>query len=539
MKRKKLIGSYYTPGFLANFIVDYLSHYLILNDNLDILEPSVGDGVFIRYLNDILLQKTDKTISITAIEKYKQELEKAVVESRSNLSRNIHFTFFKNDFLKIQKELHKNFSCILGNPPYIKRRFLNKTQIELGKEIYKNADLPESAFKNIWSTFLIRCSELLTEDGILAFVLPSELLQVKFSEIIRSYLLRKFERIEIFTFDELNFEQIGQDTILLICFKQHINKGQYFVRIKEQSQLKEKTFPLFSQFQTSDSSVKWSNYILNSDELELMHNIKKSINNVNFYCDSKVGIVTAANDYFIVDKQIEKEYDLSQYTIPIIKKGLFVNGSVVFDKNDFRSLVINNKPSKLINLNNVLEDNLSARIKDYLQIGENRNIHKRYKCRYRDKWYRIPNIGSPSEGLFFKRCNTYPKLLVNEARVLVTDSAYKIFMRDDYAVQDLVFSFYNSLTLAFAEMGGRYYGGGVLELTPLEFKSIPIPFIKSSNGDFINYSNFFKINKQIFNIIYTYDNFILNSTLNLSSENIVQIQNIYKKLISRRLRIEY
>lgn len=536
MTRKKLSGSYYTPGFLADFVVDYLSHYLILNDNIDILEPSVGDGVFIKSLNNNLFQKTDKTISITSIEKYKKELEKAVVESRSNRSKNIHFTFYKNDFLKIQKELNKKFSYILGNPPYIKRRFLNKTQIELGKEIHKNADLPESAFKNIWSAFLIRCSELLTENGILAFVLPSELLQVKFSQVIRSYLLTNFERIEIFTFDELLFEQLGQDTILLICFKQHIDKGQYFARIKDQSQLKQKSFSLSSQFKISDSSIKWTNHILNSDEIELMDKIKKSLNSINFYCESKPGIVTAANDYFIIDRELEKQYDLKSYTTPIIKKGFFVNGSVVFDKNDFRHLVLSARPSKLINLNNVSSGELSVKSKDYLQIGKDQNIHKRYKCSIRDKWYKIPNIGNPSDGFFFKRCHFYPKLLVNEAKVLVTDSAYKIDMRDNYSIQDLVFSFYNSLTLAFAEMDGRYYGGGVLELTPNEFKSLPLPYTSISLNEFNTFRNSFEKKDVIIDVLNKFDNDILTSVLKISEETVIRIQKIYKKLIDKRFR---
>jgi len=536
MKRKKLIGSYYTPGFLADFVVDYLSHYLILNDNIDVLEPSVGDGVFIKSLNNNLFPKTDKIISITAIEKYKQELEKAIVESKNNSSKKVQFTFYKTDFLKIQKELPKKFSCVLGNPPYIKRRFLNKTLIELGKSIYKSAGLSESAFKNIWSLFLIRCSELLTEDGILAFVLPSELLQVKFSQVIRSYLLANFERIEVFTFDELLFKQIGQDTVLLICFKKHLEKGQYFVQIKDHSQLKQKSFLLSSNLSLSDTSIKWTNHILNSDEIELMMKLKKSLNAINYYCESKPGIVTAANDYFIIDGKLEREYDLKHFTTPIIKKGFFVNGSIVFSETDLKQLELSEKPSKLINLNNVAFCNLSDKAKDYILSGKNQNIHKRYKCTVRENWYNVPNIGAPPGGFFFKRSHFYPKLLINEAKVLVTDSAYKINMRDKYSIQNMVFSFYNSFTLAFAEMEGRYYGGGVLELTPSEFKSLPIPFTDLRSSNFTSYKNEFENKSSIKEILEKYDEMILCSKLKITHETVSQIQKIYDKLINKRFR---
>jgi adenine-specific DNA-methyltransferase len=49
-------------------------------------------------------------------------------------------------------------------------------------------------------------------------------------------------------------------------------------------------------------------------------------------------------------------------------------------------------------------------------------------------------------------------------------------MKEDYDLNSLIFSFYNTLTLLMSEIEGRYYGGGVLELIPSEFKKLPIPY---------------------------------------------------------------
>ena len=536
MKKQKLIGSYYTPDFLAEFVVDHLSHSLSLIDNIDILEPSVGDGIFIKSLKQKLFLHSKKNITVTAIEKYKTELKKTIAESKKDHLENIHYNFYKNDFLKVQKELKNKYSCIIGNPPYIKKRFLNKTQIELGKEIHKNAGLAENIFKNIWSAFLIRCSELLSEKGILAFVLPSELLQVKFSQEIRSYLITHFERIEIFTFDELIFNKIGQDTVLLFCFKKHAEKGQYFVQIKDKSHLKQKSFKLSAHISFPGTSIKWTNHILSSDEIELMYRIKKSLNAINFYCESKPGIVTAANDYFIINGKIENEYDLKLFTTPIIKKGFFVNGSIVFNKDDYEQLLEAEKPSKLIVFGTSSYENFSAKVKEYIQLGYNQKIPNRYKCAIRDKWYVVPNIGKPPDGFFFKRSHYYPKLLINKANVLVTDSAYKINMRDQYSIQCLVYSFYNSLTLAFAEMEGRYYGQGVLELTPNEFKELPVPFLRIGADDFKSFQYHFEDKISIKDLLNKHDEIILASSLNISSDLVERIQKIYNKLINKRFR---
>jgi hypothetical protein len=41
----------------------------------------------------------------------------------------------------------------------------------------------------------------------------------------------------------------------------------------------------------------------------------------------------------------------------------------------------------------------------------------------------------------------------------------------------------NSLTCLTAEMEGRHYGGGVLELVPSEIERLLVPMIEATNGD--------------------------------------------------------
>jgi adenine-specific DNA-methyltransferase len=153
----------------------------------------------------------------------------------------------------------------------------------------------------------------------------------------------------------------------------------------------------------------------------------------------------------------------------------------------------------------------------------------------RDKWYEVPNVGKAPEAFFFKRCNEYPKLIKNNADVLVTDSAYKIEMNDGYEINNLIFSFYNSLTLTFAELNGRFYGGGVLELTPNEFKKIPIPFIDIKTKDFNSFVIDFKKKNSIKDICKRNDELILKSIdKDLDSDTIQKIYSIREKLHLRR-----
>lgn len=53
-----------------------------------------------------------------------------------------------------------------------------------------------------------------------------------------------------------------------------------------------------------------------------------------------------------------------------------------------------------------------------------------------------------------------------------------------YTARGFCFSFYNSLTLLFAEMDGRFYGGGVLELSPKEFRGPPLVYHEASDEEY-------------------------------------------------------
>jgi adenine-specific DNA-methyltransferase len=530
VKNKKISGSYYTPKIIADFIIDFISDK-VNGNKLSIFEPSVGDGVFIKSILEHPKFK-NRIKKITAVEKDLEELNKV-----KSLVDNSILQTYNDDFLYFQKNHSLKFDLVIGNPPYIKKSLLTHEQIILCEEIHKIfPSLSSNKIKNIWPAFLIRSIKYVKENGILAFVLPSELLQVKFAGEIRELLLNEFERLEIFTFNELLFKDSkGQDTLLLICKRKSKNKGVYYCNIDKVSDLKAKNFTLVQNFTVKET--KWTYHHLTSEEIEFLEKLRNKLNPIDHYCTSKVGIVTAANDYFIVNKNIIEDYSLKHFTEPIIQRGALINGSVVFTKEDFDDLVELSKPTFLINLKKLTDENITESISKYLTKGIELRVNLRYKTSLRDRWYEVPNIGLPPEALFFRRCDEYPKLIKNEANVLSTDSGYQVFMKERFNVESLIYSFYNSLTLAFAELNGRYYGGGVLELTPNEFKNLPIPYLNISNSEFNSYNLDFKNKSSIEEICDKNDATILKSIdHNLDSENIKKIYRIREKLYHRRIK---
>lgn len=525
----KEFGVFYTPQFLIDFIIDKISPEISKGKNINVLEPSAGDG---RFIDSLMKKYPQPTINSFLVE-INKESTKSLTEKFIN-QKNIKVINY--DFLYYENE--RNFDIIIGNPPYISKKHLEKEQIEKCREILSAASIPTLADRNIWTSFIIRCSKMLNNDGVMALVLPFDLLQVKFGSYIQSYLVSHFSRIEIYTSNKLAFDKAEQDTIILFAYKNAEDKGLFINDLtfnesnKNKANLiyhsKEECRKLISQ----NSNIKWSSLSLSDSELIFLTEIASKLKGIGSYVTSRPGIVTAANNFFIVSKKKVEEYSLHKYALPIIQKSQFFQKKIIFNSNDFDHLVKLDKPSFFVDLSNYVRDSCE-RVEGYLKLGESLNIHLRYKCQRRKDWYVVPKV-SPGEGFFFKRCSEYPKIHKNNHEILTTDAAYNLTALEEYNIDSLIYSFYNPLTLCFAELYGRYYGGGVLELIPSEFRKLPIPYKETSPKDFLTFSQNFNDKANIDEILLSSGKDVLSE---LIDENEFQkIFSIYKKLINRRLK---
>lgn len=529
---KKKLGSYYTPTRLADFVANYCLSKINNQETISILEPSVGDGAFISAISKSQQIERFETINNTIVEKENDELQKVI-----NLEINPKINLIPNnlDYLNFHFNDQNNYSLIIGNPPYVKKNHLTNEQKELAKRIHFEKDLSDKSINNIWTSFLVSGITKLQENGILAMILPLELLQVKFTEEIRTLLIAEFQRMEIFTFNELQFQECkGQDTVLLIGYKIHDNQGTFYTNINTLEDLENENYVFYENTALANSDRKWTHHFISPQEYEFLESLKTRLQNVTHFIDNKAGIVTAANNFFIVNSEIVETYSFQNFAKPIVQKGFFVNGSVSFSEKDFDTLVKENKPTFLLDFNSLSDDEITPEMDEYFNIGVQLELPLRFKCKQRDKWYKVPNIATVPEAFFFKRAHEYPKLLRNDADVLVTDSAYKIEVKEEFELNNFIFSFYNSLTLAFAELEGRYYGGGVLELTPNELRVLPIPYTTCDN--FERYTSEFKNKSSIKDVLDLYNYQILNTTLGLTNVEIEKIESIRQKLINKRHR---
>jgi len=183
-----------------------------------------------------------------------------------------------------------------------------------------------------------------------------------------------------------------------------------------------------------------------------------------------VGIVTGANKFFLVDDETVEQYGLQNWAHKMFGRSEHCPG-IIYDELQHLQNGERGLPSNFLWFPDG-SANSHPEIARYIKYGESQDLHTRYKCRVRKCWYTVPSVYTTDIGML-KRCHDAPRLIFNEAKAYTTDTAYRIKSLKQ-SPEEMVSAFVNPLTALSAELEGRTYGGGVLELVPSEIEKLLI-----------------------------------------------------------------
>jgi adenine-specific DNA methylase len=226
---------------------------------------------------------------------------------------------------------------------------------------------------------------------------------------------------------------------------------------------------------------KWTRALLDLETRDLFDELEghSEVHRFDDIARVDVGIVTGANKFFLVPDETVEAYGLSKYAHPMFGRSEHCPG-VIYDEHQHTANAKKGSPTNFLWFDDA-PNKMPSRARQYIALGEQEKLHTRYKCRIRAPWYKVPSVYSTEVGML-KRCHDTPRLILNRLGAYTTDTAYRIRTRD-VAGERLVGCFINPLTALSAELEGRHYGGGVLELIPSEIERLLIPLPKEVGLD--------------------------------------------------------
>ncbi len=196
---KNKFGQYFTPEVIANFMIELAD----ISTNSSILEPSCGEGVFLKLLHDKGFD------NLTAFE---------VDEELAQDFSNVRYESF------ISANIYTKFDLIIGNPPYIRWKNLDE---DLKQELSSNP-IWNKYFNSLCDylyIFILKSIELLNENGQLIFICPEYWMNTTHSISLRNYMVANGYFEVIYHFNETPiFDKV---TVSIVIFK--------FVKSKEKS----------------------------------------------------------------------------------------------------------------------------------------------------------------------------------------------------------------------------------------------------------------------------------------------------------------
>lgn len=532
VSEQKLRGGYYTPLDLAVFLTKWVRNV----NPRTVLEPSCGDGVFFEAIDKV---NGMKGVSVLGLEINENEAKKAQIRAKRT-STNIEVQ--TDDFLKWSLNNIRNnksfYDAVIGNPPFIRYQYLPKEFQKRSEEIFDELNLPFTKHTNAWVPFVLASLAMLRPGGRLAMVVPAEIIHIIHAQSLRTYLGKECKRLVIVDPEELWFKDTLQGAVLLLAEKRSSiyenAQGVGIYPVKQKEFLDVDPDIIFSSPKSLNGRTvagKWTYALLDLSTRNLIDSLidHPDVYRFNDVADVDVGIVTGANDYFLVSDETVQEYNLSKWAHPMFGRSEHCPG-IIYDERQHQENRKNGKPTNFIWFSNKPMDSTIA--KKYIHYGEEQGLHLRYKCRVRSPWYSVPSVYATEIGML-KRSHDIPRLIFNKIGAFTTDTAYRIRVHSKSSRQ-LVGSFLNSLTALTAELEGRHYGGGVLELVPSEIEKLLIPLPKKLNVSLANLDTAIKT-LPAREILAKQDSTILTALgLKVSDQN--QLLNSWQKLHDRRQR---
>ncbi len=325
----------------------------------------------------------------------------------------------------------------------------------------------------------------LEKDGIAAWLIPAEILDVNYGREIKKYLLSKLTilRIHKFNVEEAQFKDAMITSIVIWVQNQH--NSNTMIEFTYGSSLLQ---PLYSNKVASkdlDAECKWSSYFC---QTEMPVKNPTTIIKIGDLFDIKRGVVTGNNKYFIWEhSQIHFQQIPFNYFRPLIPSVKKLKSNVI-EANDDGSPKLDER-LYLFSCNQPLNQIADAKLQKYIADGVKQNVCGGYLCSKRTPWY-LQEQRKPcpyfcsymarenkSDGSSFRFFLNYSNAIATNTFLMMypKNNLQQLINRDKQVLLD-VHELLNNISSDVIKQNARVYSGGMMKLEPSELLNIPINY---------------------------------------------------------------
>jgi adenine-specific DNA-methyltransferase len=477
LERNKL-GQFATPPALALDIATFVRKELKrIGGPFRFLDPAIGTGSFFAaFLQAFPESQTDYACGI--------ELDKAFADTAEQLWRPQGLHVVSGDFTRQQiPEDSDKFNVILTNPPYVRHHHLRTEDKErLGELARSITGIKLSGLAGLYCYFLLIAHGWLADNGLAAWLIPSEFMDVNYGNEIKRYLTEKVSLLYVHRFcpSDVQFDDALVSSTVVIFQKRPPEPGhvcQFSFGGALSNPAKSEPIELGRLLETQ----KWTS--LSTFE----HNGRKRRNKTVLLGELftvRRGLATGNNNFFILPKSDLRQFGIPLCCVrPILPSPRHLPQVVIESDQDGWPII--DKPLALIDCNLSEEEirNQYPKFWQYLEQGIRDGVDKTYLTSRRTPWYSQEKRDAPPflctymgrnrEKPFRFIWNRSRATAANAFLLLYPKEAFSLAIAKDPTLHEKVFELLRTIHADEFIGEGRVYGGGLYKMEPSEFMRLP------------------------------------------------------------------
>ena len=446
LAHRKKYAQFFTPEPIADFMAEWALHGV--NGSVDILEPAYGLGVFSRSMF-----KLHKDIKIKGY-----DIDKTIFRYALLNASETQYDLSLDNMDYLTSSWEDKYDAIICNPPYQKfHDYDNATFIPL---INDRLQTKLNGFTNIYTLFLLKSIYQLKEGGRLAYIIPSEFLNSDYGVEVKRALLDSgtLRHVIIIDFTQCAFDDALTTACILLCQK---TKDAEFVRFSNIDDVIKLTDTFVNYKLVAMKSLKpeakWKQYYG-----DMQSSKYKDLVPFSTFAKVSRGIATGANSYFTFKESQKEYYNIPENCFrPCVCHAVDVK-TPIFTQNDFEQLA---QQDKTVFLFDAGADENNSSVKNYLHLGVENEINKRYLTASRSPWYALENRKpSPIWVSVFNRNGL--RFVRNKANVYNLTTFHCVYNISDISTDILFAYFITNMAKEIFLDNSRQYGNGLVKFEP-------------------------------------------------------------------------
>jgi methylase of polypeptide subunit release factors len=477
-ERNKL-GQFATPAPLATEILQCARKLLPPHVKVRFLDPAFGTGSFYSALLQTFPRSRMK--SATGF-----EIDEHFATSATELWNGQLLQLENADFTKqISPTAEKDRANLLVcNPPYVRHHHLsNDVKNRLNVAVRQALGINLSGLSGLYCYFMCLSHSWLAEDGLAAWLIPSEFMDVNYGRAIKDYLLNHVTLLRIHRFDpsDVQFDDALVSSAV-VWFKKAKPVADHTVEFTFGGSLLKSAKSARISSQVLRNAGKWTQFPQNSNRPEKAENEVK----LSDLFTIKRGIATGANKFFILSPERVAELHLpKEFLIPILPSARYLSSDEILANDHGHPLVERRQYLLSCKLPELEVKAKYPSLWEYLESGKREGINEKYLSQHRSPWYsqeeRQPplflctyiNRKSKTNGETFR-------FILNHSKAIAANVYLLLYPKKELAAAirkepELVQSLWKMLKSIRPEAlrgEGRVYGGELYKIEPKELGNV-------------------------------------------------------------------